>query len=176
MTAFLDVRTPNGALTLRGADGGSARGDGTFLTRTDPGQMARCPSQGLDRVGFESAIRTSRALRAATPDPVQGTSTPAGRLRLAFRAWQSSAAVLRRGGVGVRCGADAAGRCSVTVRRGSTVLARGSARVTRGNSRAVVARLTAAGRRVLRSSRSVSATVRATAPGRTGSRRITFTR
>lgn len=176
VTALLDVRTPNGTLMLRGADGGSARGDGTFLTRTDPGQMARCPSQGLDRVGFEADVRTSQALRAVTPDPVQGTSTPARRLRLAFRARQSSATVLRRGGVRVRCGADAAGRCTVTVRRGSTILARGSTRVTRGSSRVVLARLTAAGRRVLRSSRSVSATVRATGPGRTGSRRITFTR
>lgn len=162
-------------LTFRVAGRSSGKGDGTgeFPLGPNAGEMGRCTSTGLKRAQFDGRFRTDGdGIKHSTADATPTVSAP----RLSFQRTQRSGTVLKAGGVRTRCTVSANGTCRVQVRRGSTVLASGIATGTAGRSVVVVARLTEAGRAALKSTGTVSATVRATSSGKSRSRRITFRR
>jgi subtilisin family serine protease len=71
----------------------------------------------------------------------------------------------RKNGVRARCHATAAGKCTVTVKRGRTVIFRGSKKVAAGQTAMVSVKPTAAGRSLLARGRAFTAVARLTVPG-----------
>jgi subtilisin family serine protease len=74
-------------------------------------------------------------------------------------------ATVRKHGVKVRCRATAVGRCRVTVTAGGTTIASGTRKVKAGKGATVAAKLTKAGRKLLRKRRKLGARISASVPG-----------
>jgi subtilisin family serine protease len=98
----------------------------------------------------------------ATDGAAQGTMPPSVTVSAPRRVSLGEA---RRRGLPVTCDAVRAGRCAVTVRARGTVIARTSRRVTGAGPVRIMARLTAAGRRLVDRDRSVTGRILARAPG-----------
>ena len=95
-----------------------------------------------------------------------GAGSSGGKATISFRRAQSIRAVLRHG-VRVRCRAPQAGRCAVTVTARGKTIARGSHRIGAGETVTVSAKVTRAGRRILRRAKRLKASLRADVPGAT---------
>ena len=156
-----------------GATDGSISGSGDFPVDRNAGEMMRCASDGLKVARFDGTLRTTKTLVAGA---AAAPAAPAVAPTLSFDRSQRAGSVLRSGGLRVRCTPSAAGACTVRVLRGSTLLAKGSKNAGAGQPVLVTAKLTAAGRRALKSSRGVSATVQVKGSGKSRSRAISFTR
>ncbi len=120
---------------------------------------------GLDDANGHGLLDADRAVEGATA----GTVAPL--LRVAVPQGRVTVGAVRRRGLQVDCDAARPGTCRVRVRVGRVVVAKGQRRVDGSGIVSVVARATAAGRRMLRTSRSRSAVVVAALEGTPGARR-----
>lgn len=145
---------------------GEGRGNVNFLGSFAPrplndGGLACLAPTGTNKDAVDLPFTTRMPLISTVPD-APAVRTP----RVGLRVFdQRTSTVLRTGVVRTRCTVPAAGRCRVRVVRGGRTLASGSATGAAGRSVLVRARLTRAGRRALRRSGLLRATVRASATG-----------
>jgi hypothetical protein len=180
------VMAPGGSgLPVEGENVLSTWGDGGYeeVAGTSPATAhvsavaALLVSLGLR--GEEAARRivaTARDAGGAGVDPVYGAgildaraavsglARPGVRGRASVRRNQRIRTVLRRG-ITVRCRPALSGRCSVKARARHRTIARGSAFATAGRWTIVRARVTRAGRRILRRIRRLDVRVRIALPG-----------
>jgi subtilisin family serine protease len=119
---------------------------------------------GPDLATGHGLLDADRAVEGAA----EGTLPPLMRITAARRA---TAGVVRARGLKVSCDAARPGTCRVRLRVGSVVVAKGSTRADGTGSVGVLARATAAGRRLLGERRSRNAVVEAALAGAPGARR-----
>lgn len=169
-----DIKLPIGRIVLTG-DEGTATGPANFVDAANGMQMTRCPGEGLKDANFNLNLQSSGITSGGEGGGGGGGSAKPS-VGITVGKSQSSRSTRSRGFVNVRCKPTVAGTCKVTVRRGNTTLASGSARARAGQSVTVKVRLTRAGRRALRRSKSVRALVKATVPGASVTRTVTFKR
>jgi subtilisin family serine protease len=190
-----DLVAPGGSATLGGSDEDilSTFNDGKYealagTSQATPhvsGVAALLVSLGLHgKAVTDRILATARDAGVPGPDDVYGAGILDARAAVAGLGSGSSGggggssgaagisyahtqkiARVRKHGVKVRCHPTAAGRCSVTVRAAGKTIARGSRKVTAGKNVTVAAKVTKAGRKLLRHASKVKARVSATVPG-----------
>ncbi len=171
--------------TWRGAEYSSVSGTSQAAAMTS-GVAALLAGLGLrGQAILDRLVATARDIGAPGPDDANGhglldaaravegatAGTVAPLLRVAVPQRRVTAAAVRRHGLKVACDAARPGTCSVRVRVGRVVVATGQRRADGSGVVVVVARATAAGRRMLRASRSRSAVVAAALDGAPGASR-----
>jgi subtilisin family serine protease len=136
---------------------GQAVTDRILATASDAGVP------GPDDV-YGSGILNARAAVAGLGGSGGGGGSNGGNAGISYSGTQKIATVKHKG-IRVRCHATAAGRCAVRVKAGKRLIASGSRTISAGGKVTVSAKLTKAGRKLLRNASQVKGRVLVDVPG-----------